>query len=320
MATFCRQLSNDVVTRKCGPREIGRMKGWKPANYGIDVKIKKGKNTDFLQERVSKTNKKNTASGESSESSDYIYKPGPRDIGRNRGWKPADYGIKLKHCASAGDFLKERTSFSAPKKLQRSQSVYKPGPRDIGRLKGWKAADYGIDLKAKDPNFLKERVGNKVPKKKSKEEKVYKPGPRDIGRQRGWKPAKYDGVDLKVKGDFLKPKVQRATTQPELSIKKRRASKATKRYSSFSSFNKPILTRKSSQHNKVVDELKENNTKLKKENDELKAQIIQIKENSKNTETKLRLEIESLQKKIKIYEENTPVEKVGSLNYNLCTE
>lgn len=138
---------------KPGPRDIGIMKGWKPADYGIDLK----KNESFLKERTTSASRKRTMSGGPGASN--VYKPGPRDIGRNKDWKPANYGIDLKEEQSTS-FLKERTSSRSRSRTKRTQSatVYKPGPRDIGRNRSYKAPDYGIDLNDTS-DFLADRVG-----------------------------------------------------------------------------------------------------------------------------------------------------------------
>jgi len=220
---------------KAGPRDIGRNKEWKPANYGID--LKKMQEEDFLRERTSsKPNPRETKDAEVEEvpmgSKFKVYKKGPRDIGRNKGWKPAKYDIDLKKMQEE-DFLAERTSKARKRSTSRDSrdfeveevpmghqfKVYKQGPRDIGRNQGWKAADYGIDLKKiQEEDFLRERTTKKPNPRKTKDAeveetpmgskfKVYKAGPRDIGRMKGWKPANY-GIDLKKlqEEDFLKPK------------------------------------------------------------------------------------------------------------------
>eukprot|EP00494_Astrolonche_serrata_P032372 UN32641 len=62
---------------KAGPRETGRIGGWRPANYGVDLKVKKSDN-DFLQsyvgtsdysKRVVRTKKKKSLTLRSTQSS-----------------------------------------------------------------------------------------------------------------------------------------------------------------------------------------------------------------------------------------------------------
>jgi len=88
-----------------------------------------------------------------------VYKAGPRDIGRIGSWKPAEYDVKV----DDSSFLKERITVAKPKEKTTPKygkfHVHKEGPRDIGRIKGWKPANYGIDLKAlAQEDFLKERT------------------------------------------------------------------------------------------------------------------------------------------------------------------
>jgi len=88
-----------------------------------------------------------------------VYKAGPRDIGRIGSWKPAEYDVKV----DDSSFLKERITVAKSKEKTTPKygkfHVHKEGPRDIGRIKGWKPANYGIDLKALAmEDFLKERT------------------------------------------------------------------------------------------------------------------------------------------------------------------
>merc|ERR1719150_2812135 len=101
-----------------------------------------------------------------------------------------------------GDFLSARTSSkrSSPQKTNDLEletetrtrpkfKVYKAGPRDIGRNKDWKPANYGIDLKKmQSDSFLKERTGKAV-KQEGLTKNARKDGPREIGRNKDWKPA-----------------------------------------------------------------------------------------------------------------------------------
>jgi hypothetical protein len=112
---------------KEGPRDIGRMKGWKPAKY--DLKKESG---DFLKERLGKKSRKNSDSEDDSSSVGrgrfQVYKEGPRDIGRIKGWKPAKYDIE----EDTENFLAPKVS--KPKKLKLdSTSRKKAGPKETTR-------------------------------------------------------------------------------------------------------------------------------------------------------------------------------------------
>lgn len=225
---------------KKGPRDIGRNKEWKAADYGID--LKKIQEEDFLRERTTKKpNPRKTKDAEVEEtpmgSKFKVYKAGPRDIGRMKGWKPANYGIDLKKLQEE-DFLKPKTTKkSNPRKTKDLEAqenigskfkVHKAGPRTIGRMKGWKAADYGIDLKKmQQEDFLKPRAANsrnkRSPKNSKNEEEltVKKAGPREIGRMKDWKPAQYEIAEND--GDFLAPRL------PSSKIDEDKISKSGKR-------------------------------------------------------------------------------------------
>eukprot|EP01084_Bolivina_argentea_P049342 90763_1 len=76
---------------KPGPREIGRIKKspqWKPIELTKDEEMKLNVG-NFLEERITKN--KNT-----NKYKEKIYKPGPRDIGRNNNWNPIPIPIKSK--------------------------------------------------------------------------------------------------------------------------------------------------------------------------------------------------------------------------------
>jgi len=91
---------------KEGPRDIGRIETWQPAQYDL-----KDDGTDFLKERTYVPKKKSTSGDKA------VHKAGPREIGRITDWEPANYGIDLKKL-SQEDFLKERTSTMRPLRHQ----------------------------------------------------------------------------------------------------------------------------------------------------------------------------------------------------------
>lgn len=171
-------MGSKFKVHKAGPRDIGRMKGWKPANYGID--LKKLQKEDFLKPKTTKkANPRKTKDLESQEnigSKFKVHKAGPRDIGRMKGWKAADYGIDLKKMQQE-DFLKPRAASSrnkrSPKKKSQKEeelSMKKAGPREIGRMKDWKPAEY--EIPKNDGDFLAPRL----PSSKIDEDKISKSG------------------------------------------------------------------------------------------------------------------------------------------------
>jgi len=95
-----------------------------------------------------------------------VYKQGPRDIGRvqcSNTWTPAEYDVKT----DDSSFLQERSD--SRRKDHKRKVSRKMGPREIGRIKGWKPANYGIDLKQlSSEDFLKERTS---PRKRSPSQK-----------------------------------------------------------------------------------------------------------------------------------------------------
>lgn len=91
---------------KEGPRDIGRIETWQPAQYDL-----KDDGSDFLKERTYVPKKKSTSGDKA------VHKAGPREIGRITDWEPANYGIDLKKL-SQEDFLKERTSTMRPLRHQ----------------------------------------------------------------------------------------------------------------------------------------------------------------------------------------------------------
>merc|ERR1711879_425663 len=124
-----KQEAARVKVHKAGPREIGVITDWKPAEY--DVKI--DYSVDFLRERTS--SRKNRQKARASK------KLGPREIGTITDWKPAEYKIEEDN----DDYLKERTSST-----KRTEEAEKPvekklGPREIGVISDWKPAQYEIN-------------------------------------------------------------------------------------------------------------------------------------------------------------------------------
>ena len=57
-----------------------------------------------------------------------VYKPGPREIGRNDGWKQK---VVITQKAKNQSVFEAVTRNN--KRKERAQKIYKPGPRDIGR-------------------------------------------------------------------------------------------------------------------------------------------------------------------------------------------
>jgi len=212
---------------KQGPRDIGRMSGWKAANYGID--LKKAQEEDFLKPRIN-GKRSSPRKGKDAEVDEVpngskfkVYKQGPRDIGRMKGWKPANYGIDLKKMQEE-DFLRPKVKGkrSKPRKGKDVEAeevpngskfkVYKQGPRDIGRMKGWKPAKY--DIKQDESNFLQPRIATS---KKITGDTIHKPGPRDIGRNKKYKAAEYD--IKKDDKEFLSERVRTVKSEGDVPAK-----------------------------------------------------------------------------------------------------
>eukprot|EP01083_Nonionella_stella_P277907 944933_1 len=125
---------------KPGPRDIGKIKGsnWKPIEYEIDItKGGKGSNISWKEERLNSKSKR--IRSKSANETKKIYKAGPRDIGRVSGksWKPIQLTKKEKEKLNKGHFLDDRIE-KRSRKRSKTHKIYKKGPRDIGRIHGWK--------------------------------------------------------------------------------------------------------------------------------------------------------------------------------------
>jgi len=190
LGNFHKQQEKTSI-HKAGPREIGVITDWKPAEYDVNINW----HEDFLRERTS--SRKHRPRARASK------KLGPREIGQITDWKPAEYNIE----SNNENFLKERTSTSARKSDSSRPSApieKKLGPREIGTVNSdWKPAMYKIDEDKSD--YLKERVSTVKVKDIIKVQK--KAGPREIGKVTDWQPAKYD-IDHD-NGDFLAEKVSK---------------------------------------------------------------------------------------------------------------
>ncbi|ETO24300.1 hypothetical protein RFI_12859, partial [Reticulomyxa filosa] len=142
------RVENDRRVKKLGPRDIGRVQGWRGGDdeYGVAI----DNNNNFLEERFAP--KRNKGTGDDGNKTEK--KLGPRDIGTAHGWKGANY--KLDNNPSGGLF--EERSYS--KKLASSDETgetvqRKEGPRDYQKPKTWKGAKYNI---ARDNSgFLEEK-------------------------------------------------------------------------------------------------------------------------------------------------------------------
>jgi len=210
--------------KKLGPREIGRIEGWKPAVYepadtgnflarrrqsfadgNHVITVEKKQQTD-AQHYLTETGRKK--------------KLGPREIGRmSSNWKPAKF-----ETSDTGAFLARRrtsvTEYNIEKRQNKDTQHYvtdfgkkkKLGPRQIGRNKDWKPAEYNVpsstEFLAKRRYLVPGTTSSKVDQRAqtdtqhyvSKTGKMRKLGPRDIGRIDNWKPANYDLSDT---GAFL---------------------------------------------------------------------------------------------------------------------
>ena len=189
-------------TFKPGPRDIGRNSGhnWKPINLSKEEEAKLNSGS-FLQDRGrSKSAHPPRTSGKGK-----VFKPGPRDIGRNDNWKPKEVKItKPKRRENKRFKIKVNDNEVDPKKLSKISKAknkelmkggargrgrqrakkgsksqpprpYKPGPRDIGKNNTWKQKP-----------IPQSKNNGKRDSKKGKGGRVYKPGPRDIGRNNGY--------------------------------------------------------------------------------------------------------------------------------------
>jgi len=229
-------VMEDGRRKKLGPREIGRIDGWKPAKYeNVDLKNDGAQGASFLtKRRVYNTDLGQVDKRAQLDTQHYVgndgklKKLGPRQIGRIEGWKPAKYST-----SDTGAFLGKKRMYGGAENgdltIERRQKLdtqhyYLPdgskkklGPRQIGRIEGWKPAKYEL---SETPAFLGRRGiahTNKVgvdtkgsPRLQTDTQtfitsdgKRKKLGPREIGHIEGWKPAKYEISDT---GGFLEKK------------------------------------------------------------------------------------------------------------------
>jgi len=188
--------------KKLGPREIGRLQGWKPAKYELSD------TGAFLQKRESsfvgiKGSKHHVRSKPDAQhfitKAGKLKKLGPREIGRISNWSRAKYNIP-----ETGEFLEKKRYLVAgqvPEEVERRDQIdaqhmitdtgrrKKLGPREIGRIKNWKPAEY---VKCETGDFLSERGSSYARTYVKENETVRKLGPRDVERPKNWVPAKYD--------------------------------------------------------------------------------------------------------------------------------
>lgn len=175
------------VERKLGPIEIGRNHDYDAADYKLQQD-----NLSFLKERLLPRKKVKISEEEKNLDDGHEYckygkfeaprKLGPREIGRNSDYDVATYDWKD---GWHEDFLKPKRSMpiyasnfkfrSAPSFVDDGHDYLsvgpgaaprKLGPRDIGRIKDWKPADYGIDLKEIIyEDFMKPRLSKRSRRK-----------------------------------------------------------------------------------------------------------------------------------------------------------
>lgn len=170
-------VGHDGKLKKLGPRQIGKIKGWKPANYEQheeDTPL----GASFLSPRRSYS-AKNSASVEKRAQIDTQHyvdtdgkmkKLGPRQIGRISGWKPAQYdlpdtgkflqkrGISLADAVNKGG-VERRQKTDTQHYYTADGSKKKLGPRQIGRITGWTPAKYEVSDTGK---FLERRASSHV--------------------------------------------------------------------------------------------------------------------------------------------------------------
>lgn len=116
-------------------------------------------------------------------------KPGPRDVGRAKHWKPAKYNLNLEY-----DFLQPR---GIKKEKFVGRAEHQLGPREIGIAKGFVPAQYDVDPWME--NRTEEGTFTRVERKL---------GPQDIGRLNDYEVAEYD---LHSSGEIMAERVHRCS-------------------------------------------------------------------------------------------------------------
>jgi len=195
-------ITENGKKKKLGPREIGKVKNWKPAKYEVSDTgpFLKNRESSFVgRKRLKHDIRRKSDSQHYRTETGKLKKLGPRQIGHITNWSEAKYDIpetgnfldKRRYLVpgQVSDEVERREQKDAQHMVNDKGRLKKLGPRDIGRIKGWKAAEYDI---CEAGDFLRER-GSSFARAYVKEGgRLRKSGPRDIKKPVGWVPAKYD--------------------------------------------------------------------------------------------------------------------------------